>query len=295
MKIGFNGLGAMGAGMAMNLLHHGVELLVYDVNEAARNVFVKEGAAVAESAEELSETDILFLSLPNTAVVQSVLLGDQGIGEKMKPGSIIVDLSTISYQATVKMYEYFKKQNVFFLDAPVSGMAARAKDGTLTVMCGGEEEAFKIVCPYLECVATTIQYMGKSGNGQLSKLVNQLLFDINAAALAEIMPMAARMGLDCKKIGEIVNHGTGCSYASEFFIPRILKGNFSEGYPIKSAYKDLVSASELGVNNMIPMPLLAAATTTFQLAMRKGLGDCDKGGIIQVFEDLLGVSYRCSE
>ena len=118
------------------------------------------------------------------------------------------------------------------MDAPISGMEARAIEGTLTVMCGGERAVFERVKPYLDCIGNKILYMGPTGSGQLTKLINQLLFDINAAALGEILPMAAKMGLDPDLVGEVVNSGTGRSYASEFFIPRILKGHFGDGYPM---------------------------------------------------------------
>ena len=119
--------------------------------------------------------------------------------------------------------------------------------------------------------------MGPAGSGQLTKLINQLLFDINAAALGEILPMAVKMGLDPDLVGEVVNSGTGRSYASEFFMPRILRGHFCDGYPMAHAYKDLVSGAELGANHCIPMPVLAAATATYQTALLKGHGEKDKG------------------
>ena len=171
-------------------------------------------------------------------------------------------------------------------------MEARAIDGTLTVMCGGDAGIFEIVRPYLECIGNKILYMGGVGSGQLTKLINQLLFDINVAALAEILPMAVKMGLDPDLVGDVVNSGTGRSYASEFFIPRILKNGFSDGYPMKHAYKDLVSAAEVSADLGIPLPVLGAATTTYQMALLKGFGDLDKSGMIRVFEELLGVRYR---
>ena len=144
----------------------------------------------------------------------------------------------------------------------------------------------------LDHIGTKILFMGPTGSGQLTKLINQLLFDINAAALAEVLPMAAKMGLDPDLVGEVVNSGTGRSYASEFFVPRILRGHFSDGYPMAHAYKDLVSGAELGAQECMPMPVLAAATATYQSALLRGLGPQDKGAMVQVFEDLLGIQYR---
>ena len=173
-------------------------------------------------------------------------------------------------------------------------MEARARDATLTIMCGGDAEVFRKVEPYLARMGNNVLHMGAVGSGQLTKLINQLLFDINAAALAEILPMAMKMGLDAEKVGAVVNSGTGRSYASEFFIPRVLQGNFADGYAMKNAYKDLVSAAELGASACIPMPVLAAATATYQAALLMGHGDKDKGGMIRVFEELLEVRFRAS-
>ena len=151
----------------------------------------------------------------------------------------MVDTSTIAYGATLDIGERLAKRNIKFVDAPVSGMQSRAEQGILTIMCGGEAETIAAVGPLLRRMGNNILFMGDLGAGQLTKLINQLLFDINAAALAEVLPMAVKMGLDPEKVGAVVNSGTGRSYASEFFIPRILQNGFSDGYPMKHAYKDL--------------------------------------------------------
>lgn len=292
MSIAFIGLGTMGKYMALNLIKSGELIVVSDVVEKAFAEFTEKGVVATTAAAETAKADVIFLSLPNTEIVQNVI---GGLLPQLHEGQIIVDLSTIKYNATVELRKTLDKVGVEFLDAPVSGMESRAKDGTLTVMCGGKEEVFDKVKHYFDYIGNKVLYMGGSGAGQLTKLINQLLFDINAAALAEILPMSVKMGLDSEKIGQVVNSGTGRSYASEFFIPHVLKNSFCNGYPMRSAYKDLVSAAELGANLGIPMPVLAAATATYQQALLKGLGDNDKGGMIKVFEDQLGVQFREKE
>lgn len=292
MSIAFIGLGTMGKYMALNLIKSGELIVVSDVVDKAFAEFTEKGVAATTAVAETAKTDVIFLSLPNTEIVQNVI---GGLLPHLYEGQIIVDLSTIKYNATVELRKTLDEAGVEFLDAPVSGMESRAKDGTLTVMCGGKEEIFDKVKHYFDYIGNKVLYMGGSGAGQLTKLINQLLFDINAAALAEILPMSVKMGLDSEKIGQVVNSGTGRSYASEFFIPRVLKNSFHNGYPMRSAYKDLVSAAELGANLGIPMPVLAAATATYQQALLKGLGDNDKGGMIKVFEDQLGVQFREKE
>lgn len=292
MSIAFIGLGTMGKYMALNLIKSGELIVVSDVVDKAFAEFMEKGVAATTTVAETATADVIFLSLPNTEIVQNVI---GGLLPHLHEGQIIVDLSTIKYNATVELRKALDEAGVEFLDAPVSGMESRAKDGTLTVMCGGKEEIFDKVKHYFDYIGNKVLYMGGSGAGQLTKLINQLLFDINAAALAEILPMSVKMGLDSEKIGQVVNSGTGRSYASEFFIPHVLKNSFHNGYPMRSAYKDLVSAAELGANLGIPMPVLAAATATYQQALLKGLGDNDKGGMIKVFEDQLGVQFREKE
>ena len=212
----------------------------------------------------------------------------------MPTGSTVVDLGTSSYSGTLEIAEQLQAKGLTFVDAPISGMQARAEAGTLTVMCGCELKVFNDLLPVLSIFGETVLHMGETGAGQLTKLINQLLFDINAAALAEILPFGATLGLDPEKMGQVINTGTGRSYASEFFIPRILKNSFSDGYALQAAYKDLVHASEISMRKSYPLPVLAAATSTYQQALRKGLGDLDKGAMIKVFEDLLNVQVRAN-
>jgi 3-hydroxyisobutyrate dehydrogenase-like beta-hydroxyacid dehydrogenase len=292
MKISFLGLGAMGTPIALNLLKSGEELTAYDVNTTKLETFRSRGIGVAESLIDAARGEIIFLSLPNTRVVESVFFAEDGLLGFLRSGQTVVDLSTIDYTATIKLADALAEIGVGFLDAPVSGMEARAVDGTLTVMCGGEFSLFQKIEPLLRYFSNKIFFMGRHGSGQLTKLINQLLFDINAAAIAEILPLAAKMGLDPEKVGEVVNSGTGRSFASEFFIPRTLEDIFTDGYPMKHAYKDLINAAELGMSKGIPLPVLFSAATTYQMALLKGYGDCGKGAMIRVFEELLEVKFR---
>ncbi len=295
MKIGFAGLGQMGRPIALNLLKSGATLAVTDRSPKSFAEFESKGAATSTDQSTIFDAEIVFLCLPNDTAVEEVVAGEGGFLSRCRAGQTLIDLSTITYKTSISIAETLASRGVHFLDAPISGMEARAIDGTLTVMCGGDRAVFDRVKPLLDLIGNKILYMGGAGSGQLAKLINQLLFDVNAAALAEILPMSKKMGLDPDLVGEVVNSGTGRSYASEFFIPRILKGHFSDGYPMKHAYKDLISGAELGANLSIPMPVLAAATATYQMALLKGHGDKDKGGMVTVFEELLGVGYRSRE
>ena len=294
MQIGFVGLGQMGKPIALNLLKgDGADLVVLARRDEHLAEFRGRGAQATKALGDLAGADILFLCLPDGGVVREVLFGGAApLADKLRRGSAVVDLSTITYGDAIEIGKRLDERGIAFPHAPIPRKEARAIEGTLTVMCGGRREAFDRVRPYLGRIGTKILFMGPSGSGQLTKLINQLLFDVNAAALAEVLPMAAKMGLNPELVGEVVNSGTGRSYASEFFIPRILAGRFSDGYPMAKAYKDLVSGAGVSAELGIPMPVLAAATATYQAALLRGHGDKDKGGMVRVFEELLGVEFR---
>ncbi len=295
-KVGFIGLGQMGKWMALNVLKAGFDLTVYDLSTEAVDILTDKGARPSESPSELSrQTDWIFLSLPNTAIVEEIIFGDKGLAHKAKPGSIIIDCGTTSYLPTLSFETRLKELGVVFADAPVSGMEARAKEGALTIMFGGQKNTFDQVLPVLNVMSNRILHMGGVGSGQLTKLINQLLFNISCAAIAELLPMSTKLGLDPEKVTEVITSGTGRSFAAEFFAPLVLNNVFDKGYPLKHAYKDMISAAELSVQEKIPLPMVQAATTTYQMALAEGLGDQDKGAMIKVFERILGVVFRKQE
>jgi 3-hydroxyisobutyrate dehydrogenase-like beta-hydroxyacid dehydrogenase len=294
-KVGFIGLGQMGKWMALNVLKAGLDLTVFDVSPQAVQFLVGQGAkSAATPAEMAGQVEWVFLSLPNTDIVEKVIFGDDGLVHGAKSGLVILDCGTTNYMATLDFAKRLSERGIRFADMPVSGMEARSKDGTLTIMCGGDRAMLETLRPALNAMGNKIIHMGEIGSGQLTKLINQLLFNINVAALAEVLPMAIKLGLDPEKVGQVVMTGTGRSFAAEFFIPHILDNHFDQGYALKHAYKDMISAAEICAQRQIPLPLVHAATTTYQMALLDGLGDEDKGAMIKVFERILGVQFRKS-
>lgn len=292
MKFGFVGLGQMGAPMAINLAREN-DVLVHARNISTVPEVVKSGAKSADDLGQFSDIDVLITCLPNSIAVSHVLFGhEEGLAQYLKPGALVIDTSTIEYGATLEFNDRLRAKGLRFLDAPISGMQKRAKDGTLTMMVGGDADDLEQIESALSAMASKILLMGDVGAGQLTKLINQLLFDINAAALAEILPLSVKLGIDPEQVAEVVNSGTGRSHASEFFVPHILQGDFSNGYPMQAAYKDLISGAEISARHNIPTPVLAAATATYQQALLEGHGDKDKGGMILLYERLLDVTFR---
>ena len=188
MKLAFVGLGQMGRHMAANLAGGEDELLAVDRNLDRFPDLQARGARTSTVVGDVVEADIIFLCLPSAEAVTGVLLAEGGIADRLKPGQIVVDTSTITYGATVELSKALEVRGIRFIDAPVSGMEARARDASLTIMCGGDEATFALIEPYLARMGNNVLFMGPPGSGQLTKLINQLLFDINAAALAEILP-----------------------------------------------------------------------------------------------------------
>lgn len=292
-RIGYVGLGQMGRWMATNLLKAGFRVTVFDVDPRAARFLADQGAGSALSPTEVaSQVDWVFLSLPGTAVVEEVTFGTDGLIHGARSGLVVVDCGTTEYLPTLQFARKLEQYGIIFADAPVSGMEARARAGTLTIMFGGERATFNQVRPALDAIGSTVIHMGDVGSGQLAKLTNQLLFNISAAAIAEILPMAVKLGLDPEKVAQVVTTGTGRSFAAEFFTPLILEGRFDQGYALRDAYKDMISAADICAHRRIPMPLVHAATTTYQMALAEGYGEEDKGAMIKVFERILGAEFR---
>ncbi len=289
MTWGFVGLGQMGLPMALNLSK------IADCVAFDRKGEAPESLTKVSELSALSGCDQVILCLPSGAAVEDVLFGNGGLADKLEAGTLVIDTSTTSHGTAVRVGQMLAARGIAFLDAPISGMQKRAEDGTLTMMVGGEPGPLETHRATLGSMASKILHVGPVGAGQLAKLMNQLLFNINMAALAEILPVSAKLGLDPDQVAEIVNSGTGRSYASEFFVPNILRGVFDQGYPMKAAYKDLIAGAEVTAENGFPAPVLAAATATYQQALAEGFGAEDKGAMIKVFERLIGAEFRSRE
>ncbi len=292
-KIGIIGLGQMGKWMASNLVKGGFDLSVFDINPAAMALLIKKGAAQTASPADLAKrVDVIILSLPNSDVVEAVVHGQDGILQGARHGQIIIDCGTAAYLWTKKFSDSLQKHELHFADAPVTGLEQRAKDGTLTIMFGGAEELLQKVQPILEAMGNRIVHMGDAGCGQLAKMINNILYNANMAALAEVLPMAVKLGLNPEKVAEVINAGSGQSFASKFFIPNILEGAFDRSYSLANAHKDMAHAAEISAHYKIPLPMIQTAITTYENALELDLGDEDKGAMIKVFENKLGVAFR---
>jgi len=292
-NIGFIGLGTMGAGMARNIHKAGFPLYVYDIDQASVDRLVADGIKSVSSYEEMAaQCDWIILSLPNTAIVENVLWSDDGLCRHLSPGQIVIDCGTTHPLATVGYHDRFKERDIKFLDAPVSGMEKRANEGTLTTMVGGDKETYDWVKPVFDSMSSTVVYMGGPGTGQMAKVINNVFFNVSCATVAELLPFASKMGLDPEKVVEVAGTGTGSSYALNFFGPLILERKFDQGYPMKSAYKDMSSIIDMMNQHRLPIPVTMAAVATYQTALNKGFGDESKAAMVKVWEEVFDIEVK---
>lgn len=297
MKIGFIGLGAMGKGMAVNLVKNSHQLVVYDINTAVTNQLKELGAEVAQSPKKLAEqVDVIMTSLPNSQIVQTTILGENGVLEGAKPGSIIIDFSSITPKVIQNIAMEASKKNIEVLDAPVSGGQVGADKGTLTIMIGGKEEVISKVMPLLECVGTSIKHVGDVGAGDTIKLVNNLLLGINMVAVSEALALGVKAGLKPEVLYEVISQSSGNSYALKAKYENfIAKGNFEPGFMIDLQYKDLQLAVDTAKDLQFPLLVGNLTQQLYEIARAEGNGSKDISAVINIFERWAQVKVREGE
>lgn len=289
-RIGFIGLGIMGRGMTHNLLKAGHAVTVWNRTAARMDEFAAAGAKPVSSPAELAaRCDVILICVSDTPDVEQVLFGENGVSAEVKPGALVVDHSTISPQKTVEMAKQLNSQGVAYLDAPVSGGSEGAKNGTLSIMIGGEATDVKRAMPILQAYGKTITHVGAQGAGQMAKLVNQILVVVNQLAASEALLFAQAGGLDLSKTIEAVKGGAAGSWMLANRGPQMIVRDFRPGFTIDLQQKDLrlvlEAADEMGV------PLLATSQV-FQLyrtLQAQGLGGDGNHGLVKALEKMMGV------
>ena len=291
--VGIIGLGEMGEGIARNIQKAGFPLVVYDLNPEQIKRMVDLGASPAKNLFDiLKSCSWIILVLPNTDVVKDVLLGNNGIVSNLGKDHIVIDCGTTHPIDTKKFCLEVEKRKAHFLDAPVSGMKARAYSGSLTIMVGGNEFAFNKVIPVLESFGSKINYMGKSGSGQLMKALNNVLFNISIAAMSEILPLSVKLGLSPEIVSEVVSTASGQSFGFDKFSELAISRNFQDGYSMESARKDMDTVLEFANVLQTSLPLVNATMQTYEEAIRKGYGSENKASMIKIWEEKLDVLVK---
>ncbi len=288
--IGFIGLGIMGIPMARNLMKAGFQLTVYNRTRAKCDLLVAEGAKVAGSpAEATAGADAVITIVTDTPDVEQVILGSEGVIQSVKPGTVVIDMSTISPKATRKMSEALAAKGAGMLDAPVSGGDVGAQKGTLTIMVGGEAPDFERALPVFQAMGKTITHVGPSGAGQCTKLCNQVLVAIHLVAVSESLLLAKTSGLDLHKTLAVLTGGAANSWSLQNLGPRIVEGDHNPGFMVRLLLKDLRLVMEAAADGDLPLIGTSLAHQMFIAVEKMGCGDLGTQSVIRAFEQLSGV------
>ena len=292
-RVGFIGLGVMGAPMARHLLEAGFPLTVHSRSAPPVDALVAEGAGRAStSAEVASVSDVVVTMLPDTPDVELVLFGDRGVAEGVGPGSLVIDMSTIDPLATRGFADRLAANDVGMLDAPVSGGEMGARAGTLSIMVGGTQAAFARATPLFEAMGSTIVHAGSDGAGQVAKACNQLVIASAVEAVGEAFVLATKAGVDPAKVREALLGGFASSKVLEVHGRRMLDGTFEPGFRSALMAKDgrivLSAADGFGA----PIPVFRAVAERLEAMLPAGRGDLDYAALVTLLEDEAGVSLR---
>lgn len=288
--LGFIGLGIMGQGMARNLLKHGHSVTVWNRTQAKAEALVAEGAAWADSpAAVAAASDIVFTCVSDTPDVEAVILGPGGVIEGAREGALVVDMSTISPAATRAIAARLAEKGVGMLDAPVSGGSEGAARGTLSIMVGGAAEQVERARPYFEAMGKTITHVGGNGDGQMVKLVNQILVVGNALAMSEALEFARAGGLDLQKTLAAVSGGAAGSWMLSNRGPQILADDWRPGFTIDLQQKDVRLCLREGDNLGVPMLATSLVFNLYRVLQADGLGHEGNHALIKALRKLAEV------
>ncbi len=291
--IGFIGLGIMGKPMAKNLLKAGYSLNVCDLVQAAVDEVVACGAKAYPNAKEVAQnSEIIITMLPNSPHVKTVILGENGVLEGMKPGTIVVDMSSIDPTVSIEIEKEVAKKGGFMLDAPVSGGEPKAIDGTLSIMVGGDEEKFNEVKDMLLKMGDSAVLVGKIGSGNTCKLANQIIVAMNIAGMCEAMVLATKCGVDPERVFQAIKGGLAGSTVLNAKMPMVLERNFNPGFRIELHIKDLNNAMAAAKAVGMEIPLTGEILEMMKALDGKGEGKNDHCGLIHYYEDKEGVEVK---
>lgn len=293
MRIGFIGLGIMGKPMSKNLLKAGYELTVMDRNQEAVGELVAAGALSAATPKDVAaQSDIVITMLPNSPHVKEVVLGENGIIEGAKQGTIVIDMSSIAPLVSREVGAQLAEKGVAFLDAPVSGGEPKAIDGTLSVMVGGNQVIFDKCYPVMKAMAGSVVLTGDIGAGNVTKLANQIIVAINIAAMSEALVLASKAGVEPELVYEAIRGGLAGSTVLEAKAPLVMDRKFDPGFRINLHIKDLNNVLETSHEMGVPLPLTAAVMEMMQALRVDGMGDADHGSLIRYYEKLAKVEVK---
>ncbi|MRI02231.1 2-hydroxy-3-oxopropionate reductase [Kriegella sp. EG-1] len=288
-KIGFIGLGIMGKPMALNLIKAGYSISILESSAAVKDL-VNAGAETYSSSRALAENNnIIITMLPDSAEVESVVLGKDGVLEGIKSGAIFIDMSTIAPSTALKLYNVLQEKNVEALDAPVSGGQVGAESGTISIMVGGNQSAFDKVLPLFNIMGKSAVLIGSAGAGQTTKACNQIIVGMTIQAVAEAFTLARKANVNIDKMREALLGGFAQSRILDLHGQRIIDDNFQPGFKVKLHRKDMNIALQAGKEFSVPLPGSAQVATSMDALIAQGMGELDHSSLYLLLAKLSGI------
>ncbi|MEM2992881.1 MAG: NAD(P)-dependent oxidoreductase [Candidatus Caldarchaeum sp.] len=289
-RVGFIGLGLMGKPMAKNLLRHGFKMAVFNRSKAPMEELASLGATPCGSSKEVAESsECVITMLPDEKAVEQVLLGRGGVLEGLAPGCVVVDMSTVSPGFSREMARRVEEKGGEMLDAPVSGSTMAAEQGALTIMVGGKPEIFEKIRPVFEAMGKNIYYMGGAGMGSFTKLCNQVAVSLNLLGVCETLMVAAKAGLDLRKVIEVISTGAGGSWQLSNLGPRMVMRDFRPGFKVKHLRKDLRILRETTESLGLCLPGVALVSELVKTLDEMGHGENGTQALVEVLEKLCNI------
>ena len=284
--IGFIGLGIMGKPMARNLIKAGYPLVVHNRSRAAVNELEKEGARAAGSPQEVAErSEVVITMLPDSPDVEQVVAGDRGVFQGAKPGTLLIDMSTISPVVARRLAAEAEERKLEMLDAPVSGGEAGAINAALSIMIGGKSSATERAMPIFQVLGKNIVHIGDAGAGQIAKAANQVVVGLTIAAVSEALVLSAKAGVDPAKVRQVLLGGFAQSRILDAHGQKMLERNFKPGFRIRLHEKDLSIALATGREYGVPLLLTAVVDQMMNTMKATGKGDLDHAGLVTLIEE----------
>jgi L-threonate 2-dehydrogenase len=288
---GVIGLGSMGLGVARTLLAKGFTVHAYDVRPQVLRDFAREGGkACASPAEVGAKAPVVIVLVVNAQQTHEALLGRNGAAGRMARGSVVISSATVAPAVAEDLGAQLKAKGIHMLDAPVSGGAARAASGQLSIMASGTREAFSAAQPVLDAIAAKVYRLGDApGMGSKVKMINQLLAGVHIAASAEAMALGIRAGVDPNVLYEVISNSAGASWMFQNRVPHILAGDYTPLSAVNIFVKDLGIVLDAARQSTFPLPLTATAHQMFLMAGAHGLGSEDDSAVVKVFQAIAGI------
>lgn len=293
MRVGFVGLGIMGKPMAKNLLKAGYDLVVADLNQEAVAELAAAGAQTAANGAGVAEAcQVVITMVPNSPHVRAAVLGENGVAQGAKPGTVLIDMSSIDPTESKAIGAELAKKGIEMLDAPVSGGEPKAIDGTISVMVGGKRELFDRYYDLLMAMAGSVVYVGELGSGNVAKLANQIVVAVNIAAVAEALTFAKKAGTDPELVYQAIRGGLAGSTVMDAKAPMMLAGNFKPGFRVELHIKDLTNALNAAHAISAPVPLSGQLMEIMQSVKADGCDKEDHSSIVRFYEKLSNVTVK---